>query len=47
MTVLSPSPVLPGISHHRVAVNGTTLHYVAMGNSGPAILLVHGFPETW
>ncbi|WNV91137.1 alpha/beta hydrolase [Umezawaea sp. Da 62-37] len=35
------------ISHHRVEVNGTALHYVAAGTSGSPILLVHGFPETW
>ena len=38
---------LPGITHHRAKVNGTTLHYVAAGTSGSPILLVHGFPETW
>jgi pimeloyl-ACP methyl ester carboxylesterase len=47
MIATFPGPVLPGISHHRVAVNGTTLHYAAMGRSGSPILLVHGFPETW
>ncbi len=38
---------LPEITHHRVEVNGTTLHYVAAGTGGTPILLVHGFPETW
>jgi pimeloyl-ACP methyl ester carboxylesterase len=38
---------LPGITHHRVEINATTLHYVAAGTSGTPILLVHGFPETW
>lgn len=28
------------------AVNGTTLHYVR-GGKGPAIVLVHGFPQDW
>ncbi len=27
-------------------VNGTTLHYVRGGN-GPAVILLHGFPEDW
>jgi pimeloyl-ACP methyl ester carboxylesterase len=36
-----------GVTHHRVEVNGTTLHYVAAGTGGSPILLVHGFPETW
>ena len=38
---------LPGVTHHRAEVNGTTLHYVAAGTGGTPILLVHGFPETW
>jgi pimeloyl-ACP methyl ester carboxylesterase len=38
---------LPGITHHRAEVNGTSLHYVAAGSAGSPILLVHGFPETW
>jgi pimeloyl-ACP methyl ester carboxylesterase len=38
---------LEGIQHCRAGVNGTTLHYVSAGVSGPPILLVHGFPETW
>lgn len=28
------------------AVNGTTLHYVRTGQ-GPALLLIHGFPQDW
>lgn len=35
------------VTHHRVSVNGTELHYVAAGEAGPPILLVHGFPESW
>jgi hypothetical protein len=27
-------------------VNGTTLHYVR-GGHGPAIILLHGYPEDW
>lgn len=40
-------PADPGITHHRTAVNGTTLHFVAAGDSGSPVLLIHGFPETW
>lgn len=47
MDIAPPGPTLPGITHHRVQVDGTTLHYVAAGTSGSPILLVHGFPETW
>ncbi len=38
---------IPEVTHHRAAVNGTTLHYVAAGQGGSPILLVHGWPETW
>ena len=38
---------IPGARHETVAVNGTRLHDVAMGEQGAPILLVHGFPETW
>lgn len=36
-----------GITHHRAPINGTSLHYVAAGDSGSPVLLVHGFPESW
>ena len=47
MNATPPGATLPGITHHRVEVNGTALHYVEAGTSGTPILLVHGFPETW
>lgn len=34
------------LEHHSIAVNGIRLHYVACG-SGPTVILVHGFPESW
>jgi len=43
----STGAALPGLTHHRIAVNGTALHYIATGTSGSPVLLVHGFPETW
>ena len=47
MNIAPPGPTVPGVTHHRVEVNGTRLHYVKAGASGSPILLVHGFPETW
>ena len=47
MTVTPAGRTVAGITHHHAEVNGTTLHYVAAGTTGSAILLVHGFPETW
>jgi pimeloyl-ACP methyl ester carboxylesterase len=35
-----------GFESNFVAVNGTTLHYVR-GGTGPAVVLIHGFPEDW
>jgi len=44
----APTPAsLPGVTHHHMDVNGTRLHHVQAGTSGSAVLLVHGFPETW
>ena len=37
----------PDVAHHHLALNGTNLHYVAAGQAGSPILLVHGWPETW
>jgi hypothetical protein len=35
-----------GFESGSAAVNGTTLHYVR-GGHGPAIILIHGFPQDW
>lgn len=34
------------VTHHTASVNGLRMHYVEAG-SGPLVLLLHGFPETW
>ena len=47
MTTAPASLTVPEITHHRAHLNGTTLHYAAAGTTGPPVLLVHGFPETW
>lgn len=37
---------MPDISHRDVPTNGIKLH-IAEAGSGPLVLLVHGFPESW
>ncbi|MFC4588778.1 alpha/beta fold hydrolase [Sphaerisporangium corydalis] len=41
-----PARFARGFTHGKVAVDGGVLHYVR-GGSGPAIVLLHGWPETW
>lgn len=43
-TAIEAIPV--GFTSATATVNGTTLHYVA-GGQGPALILLHGFPENW
>ncbi len=37
------------IEHHTVQVNGVKLHYAKAGHAtgGPAVMLLHGWPQTW
>jgi pimeloyl-ACP methyl ester carboxylesterase len=35
-----------GFASGTASVNGTVLHYVR-GGSGPAVVLLHGFPQSW
>lgn len=41
-----PVADLPGFHHGFTEVNGVRLHYVH-GGSGPAVVLLHGWPFTW
>jgi pimeloyl-ACP methyl ester carboxylesterase len=36
----------PGFTSDYAEVNGARLHYVR-GGQGPAVILLHGFPQTW
>ena len=47
-TVSSDSFMLDNalFKHYREDVNGITMHYV-MGGKGEAIVLLHGWPQTW
>ena len=37
---------MSALQHHTVQANGIDIHFAEQG-SGPAVLLCHGFPETW
>lgn len=47
MSIQPAGRTIENVTHHYAEVDGATLHYVAAGESGPPILLVHGFPESW
>jgi pimeloyl-ACP methyl ester carboxylesterase len=38
---------ITGLSESYVTVNDVRLHYVEAGQSGPLVILLHGFPEFW
>lgn len=42
----SCGPAPAGFTHHSAVVHGARLHYV-VGGHGPAVVMLHGFPETW
>jgi pimeloyl-ACP methyl ester carboxylesterase len=33
--------------HNYAALNDVRLHYVTSGDKGPAVVLLHGWPQTW
>ena len=42
-----PAGELPaGATSHFAQINGIRLHYVSIG-SGPVVILLHGWPQTW
>ena len=41
-----PDPTLPGVTLRTIEANGLRVR-VAEAGSGPAVLLLHGFPESW
>lgn len=43
---LAAKAVPAGFVSATARVNGTVIHYVA-GGQGPAVILIHGFPENW
>lgn len=43
---MPPEPATAGLAHRFVETNGARMHYVEAG-SGPPVVLLHGFPQTW
>jgi pimeloyl-ACP methyl ester carboxylesterase len=39
-------PSLPAFEHHYAEIGEVMLHYVTLG-SGPPVVLLHGWPQTW
>lgn len=37
----------PEITHRTVQANGLRFHVAEAGADGPAVLLLHGFPQHW
>jgi pimeloyl-ACP methyl ester carboxylesterase len=46
VTLLSASSVPDGFTEKTARANGITLSY-AIGGTGPAVVLLHGYPQTW
>ncbi|MDT8429702.1 MAG: alpha/beta hydrolase [Pseudomonadales bacterium] len=44
MTESSP---LPGIVFRNIESNGITMRLATMGDSGPLVIMAHGWPESW
>jgi pimeloyl-ACP methyl ester carboxylesterase len=44
--VSAQNPYLAGFRQGKAAASGGSLHYV-IGGSGPVLVLLHGWPETW
>jgi pimeloyl-ACP methyl ester carboxylesterase len=39
-------PVIPGVTHRVIDVDGLPVH-IAEAGTGPLVLMLHGFPESW
>ena len=43
---MEPRPGRTGITHRDIDARGLRMH-IAEAGSGPLVLLLHGFPESW
>jgi pimeloyl-ACP methyl ester carboxylesterase len=44
--MIVPGEMVPGVNHRFVDAGGLRMH-IAEAGSGPLVLLLHGFPESW
>jgi pimeloyl-ACP methyl ester carboxylesterase len=44
--MIMPAESLPGVTHRQVDAAGLPMH-IAEAGTGPLVLLLHGFPESW
>ena len=44
--MIVPGEIVPGVTHRFVDAGGLRMH-IAEAGSGPLVLLLHGFPESW
>ena len=42
-----PSLAIDGFEHRSAGPDARSIHYVTAGSTGPTVVLLHGFPETW
>jgi pimeloyl-ACP methyl ester carboxylesterase len=45
--VLSDLPVVPGVDHRIVETSRLRMHVARAGEAGPALVLLHGWPQHW
>jgi pimeloyl-ACP methyl ester carboxylesterase len=45
--VLSDLPVIPGVDHRIVQTSRLRMHVARAGEAGPALVLLHGWPQHW
>ena len=44
--MIVPGASVPGVTHRMIDAGGLQMH-IAEAGSGPLVLLLHGFPESW
>lgn len=45
--LMNEQPPIPGISFRFIETNGIRMRLATMGDSGPLVIMAHGWPESW